>query len=166
MQDEQGTEIAGLHIRPRKRLAVWLALGAWAVAAYLIGGWAAQDMRFRVNDLGAIPGAGTIMRDADGVFYHVNTQRKARAIYPSLDPPGYTDECLDCSIVTGEQLAQTQDFCVSSTPAELPELRFEVPCQTWGPIDEAQKIAGFVVFITPLLIGWAAGAVLRRIARA
>jgi len=140
--------------RSKQRSVIMLLLCAWGVAAYMIGGWVARDMRFRINDLSSIPGAGYIMRDPDGVFYHVNTAGRARAVFPKLESPGYAEECLDCTLVTGEQLSQTNQFCASSTRQELPHVRFEIPCETWGPIGEGQKIAGFLVFVTPLLLYW------------
>lgn len=135
-----------------RRLLFWGLLAIWAVVSYVIGERLAEDMRFRVNDFSVIPGAGLVMRDAAGVFYHVNTEGRARAIFPDLAPPVYQQECLDCTLVTGEQLSQTNDFCASGRRSELPELRFEIPCQTWAPIGEGHKVMAFVVFVLPLVL--------------
>lgn len=162
------TEPSGITHRrpsPHGRWITWGLLAAWGVGAYYLGGLVSYDMRFRVNDIEAVPNAGLIMRDPEGVFYHVNAAQKARAIFPVLAPPQYTDECFECMLVTGEQLSQTNDFCISSTYKELPKLRFEIPCETWGPINDGQKIVGFMIFLVPLLAWWILRGIARRYVR-
>lgn len=154
---------AELQARARRRMVLWTLLGVWGIVAYVLGGRLSVDMRFRVNDLSTIPGAGLVQRDADGVFYHVRPDGKARAIFPSLETPGYTQECLDCTLVTGEQMSQTNDFCISGKRSELPKLAFEIPCHTWGPIGEGQKVMGFVLFIVPIAMLLLIRSVLRKL---
>lgn len=134
----------------RGRLLIWAGLAVWALVAAELGQHLARDMRFRVNDLSVIPGAGLISRDPSGVFYHVNNEGKARAIYPTLAPPVYQYDCLDCALVTGEQMSATNDFCASGREAELPDLQFEIPCRTWAPIGEGAKVMGFAVWFAPV----------------
>lgn len=65
----------------RHRQIFWTLVVLWGIVAYFAGDWLADNMRFRVNDLNAISGAGQISRDAEGIYYHVNNANKARAIY-------------------------------------------------------------------------------------
>lgn len=137
----------------RKRRIFWTLVLLWGIASYFIGPWLAQDMRFRVNDLSVIPGAGYIARDPEGIYYHVNPAGKARAIFPTLEAPIYRYECLDCTLVTGEQMSQINVFCASAERATLPELQFEIPCRTWAPQFDLPNFLTFAVFLVPL-IGW------------
>jgi hypothetical protein len=97
------------------------------------------------------------MRDRDGTFYHVNSSARAKAIFPQdiaeqMSGMAYTQECLDCSLVTGEQLAQSNEFCGSATPAELPNINWEVPCSSWAVIGDGKRILWIGIFATPLLL--------------
>lgn len=130
----------------------WIGALIWAPIALVIGDRIAQQTQFRINDLEAIPGAGSIQRDFEGNFYHVNSAGLARRIYPKLDPPVYAMPCLDCRLVTGEQLAQTNEFCAVGVPRELPRIDFQVPCRTWALIGDGAKLMAFLVFIAPLLL--------------
>lgn len=145
------------------RLLFWLLLAGWAAISWQLTDVPARAMRSRINDLSVIPGAGLIMRDPTGVFYHVNNAGRARAIFPELAPPVYDEVCLDCTLVTGEQLSQTNDFCIAGTQKSLPRLEFELPCHTWAPLGEGHKVMAFGMFIVPLLVFWAVRAVLQRV---
>lgn len=134
------------HVR---RLFI-IAMLIWAPFAVVIGDRWADSVTFRINDLSSIPGTGTIQRDSEGVFYHVNSDGRARAVFPKLDPPLYAEECLDCRLVTGEQLSQTNEFCAVGVRTELPQLEFQQPCRTWAVISDASKVMAFLVFIMPL----------------
>ena len=105
------------------RLLFWLLLAGWAAISWQLTDVPARAMRSRINDLSEIPGAGLIMRDPTGVFYHVNNAGRARAIFPELAPPVYDEVCLDCTLVTGEQLSQTNEFCIAGSQKSLPPLR-------------------------------------------
>lgn len=151
MTDQPITE-ADILKADRKRRLFWGIVVIWAVAAWFIGQALAERMRFRINDLSVIPGAGYIMRDQDGTFYHVNTEFKSRAIFPNLEPPVYQTDCVDCALVTGEQMSTTNEFCASARLDELPNLDFELPCKTWAPMGDGQRVIAFVVFIVPLVL--------------
>lgn len=136
----------------RHRQIFWTLVVLWGIVAYFAGDWLADNMRFRVNDLNAISGAGQISRDAEGIYYHVNNANKARAIYPDLAPPTYAYDCLDCRRVTSEQITQITQFCATAQNDSLPELTFEVPCRTWAPQHDLAKFMSFAVFLVPLLL--------------
>lgn len=144
------------------RLLFWVLLVAWAGISWKVSGPLSDSMRSRINDLSVIPGAGQIMRDPSGVFYHINSAGRARAIYPELAPPVYQEVCLDCSLVTGEQLSQTNDFCISGIKKNLPQLQFEIPCRTWAPLGEGHNVLAFGIFVVPLLGFWILRTILQR----
>lgn len=146
------TAEADLRAAERRRRTFWAVVLVWALASWFIGLSLSDRMRFRVNNLDAVPGSGHIMRDQEGAFFHVNQQNKARQIYPELEAPVYQQECIDCSLVTGEQMSRTNDFCASATKAQLPSLDFETPCRTWAPMGDGERIMAFVVFIVPLVL--------------
>jgi len=144
------------------RLIFWLALTGWGYASWFLATPIAANMRERINDLSVVPGAGVIMRDPEGIFYHVNTEGQSRAIFPELAPPVYQQACLDCTLVTGEQLSQTNDFCITGIPKHLPQLDFEIPCHTWAPQGTGRRVISFGLFIAPLLLFWALRALLQK----
>lgn len=145
--------------RKLDRRLYWSAVAGWAIASWLIGDVLSQHMKWRINELSAVPGAGMIRRDAEGVFYYVSGDDKATPIFRpdannrTSDSEAQTAQsgCLDCTLVTGEQLAQTNDFCAAGVSAELPKIEFEVPCKSWAPINEGPKVMGTVIFLVPLL---------------
>ncbi len=151
IQVQENTEVI-VRRRTRRRAVGWAIVLVWAAVCYQLGLLASDHMRFRVNDLSVIPGAGTIMRDADGVYYHVKNNGMAREIYPDLASADYNKPCYECALVTGEQMSQTNAFCASSTKSELPALDFELPCETWAPLGELHKAVGFAIFIIPLIL--------------
>lgn len=144
------------------RLLYWCVLGGWAFASWVLAAPVSQNVRERINDLSVVPGAGIVMRDAEGVFYHVNPEGKARAIYPELAPPLYAEACYDCTLVTGEQLSQTNDFCITGEPRTLPQLDFEIPCHTWAPQGTGRRVIAFGLFAVPLFAFWVLRALLQR----
>ncbi len=129
----------------------WLTALIWGPIAFVLGDRLAEDTTFRINDLESIPGAGTVQRDFAGNFYHVNEDGYARKVYPQLDPPIYAEECFECRLVTGEQMAQTNDFCAVGKRSELPRVHFQLPCKTWAVISDGTKAMAFLVFIAPLI---------------
>lgn len=133
-----------------KRL-YWAILLGWAVICYFVGQVVSQDMKFRINDLSAFPGAGMVMRDAEGSYFHVNDLGQARAIFPKLED-GYTNRCLDCVLVTGEKLAETNQFCAAGTKTGLPSVNFEVPCRSWAIIDDGSKVVAVTLFLVPVFL--------------
>ncbi len=133
------------------RLIFWGLLVVWGYASWHLAEPIAFHMRERINDLTVVPGAGIIQRDAEGVFYHVNMAGKARPIFPELGPPNYQEACYDCQLVTGEQLSQTNDFCITGIPESLPKLDFEIPCRTWAPQGTSRRVVAFGLFVAPLL---------------
>jgi len=137
--------------KSQARLVYWLLVLAWGLIALQIGDRIADEMKFRINDLSAIPGAGLVMRDSEGTFFHINDQGLARAIYPTLGPSTYQSECLDCALVTGEQLSQTNQFCASAVRKSLPALDFELPCQTWAVMGDGGNVITVSLFLLPLL---------------
>lgn len=155
-----------------RRRVFWLLVAIWAGASWFIGERLADDMRFRVNNLAAIPGAGLIGRDPEGNFHHIRADGRSRVIFRSTDPkrqpdaPAYLGTCVDCAIVSGEQMSQTNEFCASGIRRELPELRFENPCRTWAPMGEGHRVMWFVVFALPLLLIPIGRALLRPMRRA
>jgi len=157
----------------RLRPVIWLALVVWAIACWFIGDKLSYDHKYRINDLESIPGAGTIQRDAEGTFYHVRGDKMARSIFQVTDsgevevgPPVYAQPCYDCRLVSGEQLAATNDFCATGRRSRLPLIDFEAPCKTWATIDSGRKVMAAVVFFVPLLllvlIRWIAAGVFKR----
>lgn len=141
-----------------KRRILIIAMFIWAPFAVVIGDRWADTVTFRINNLASIPGAGTIQRDSEGVFHHVNEDGRSRAVFPELDPPLYAEECLDCRLVTGEQLSQTNEFCAVGVRTQLPVIDFQLPCRTWAVISDATKVMSFLVFILPfgalMLLRW------------
>ncbi|MAY26535.1 MAG: hypothetical protein Q8L99_03220 [Polycyclovorans sp.] len=136
----------------RGRQIFWTLVALWGIVAYFAGDWLAQDMRFRVNDLAAISGAGYIARDAEGIYYHINNRSKARAIYPELREPVYDYDCFDCKRVNSDQLTQINQFCATAQKDTLPQLDFEVPCSTWAPQHDLTKFLSFAIFLVPLML--------------
>lgn len=136
----------------RGRQIFWTLVVLWGIVAYFAGDWLAEDMRFRVNDLGVISGAGYIARDAEGVYFHINNRSKARAIYPELGPAVYDYDCFDCKRVNSDQLTQITQFCATAQHDTLPKLDFEVPCSTWAPQHDLTKFLSFAVFLVPLML--------------
>jgi hypothetical protein len=143
------------------RRIYWALLLVWGLASVAIADRLAETMKFRINDLSVIPGAGMIMRDPEGTFFHVNSASKARAIYPELEA-SYHRECLDCSLVTGEQMSQTNDFCAAGVKSKLPKIDFELPCQSWAVMGDGTKVVAITLFLVPVLL-WP---MLRALARA
>lgn len=166
MNAEQSRSAVKAHLRSRGfalgRLLFWGLLAIWAAISWKVSGPLSDNMRSRINDLSVIPGAGLVMRDPTGIFYHVNNAGRARAIFPELAPPVYREICLDCTLVTGEQLSQTNDFCIAGTKKNLPNLQFEIPCRTWAPLGEGHNVLAFGIFLGPLLLFWMLRAVLQR----
>lgn len=157
----QPTE-ADLRAAERSRRIFWIIVVGWAAASWMLGQHLSERMRFRINDLASVPGAGYIMRDMEGTFYHVNPDGKARAIYPEVEDPLYQADCTDCMLVTGEQMSQTNDFCASATKDQLPNLNFEQPCKTWAPMGDGQKVMAFIIFMVPLMLYPIARAIIER----
>jgi len=143
-----------------QRRIYWALVLVWAVISFTLADRMADGMKFRINDLSVIPGAGMIMRDTEGGFFHVNQDGKARMIFPELGA-GYRDQCLDCTLVTGEQMSQTNEFCAAGVRTQLPKLDFELPCQSWAVIGDGPKVVAVTLFLVPLLL-WP---LLRAIAR-
>lgn len=133
------------------RRLYWVSLLLWAVASILIADRVADHMQFRINDLSVIPGAGMVMRDPEGTFFHVNASGKARAIYPVLET-SYRQSCLDCVLVTGEQMAQTNNFCASGVRTQLPKIDFEQPCASWAVIGDGPTVVAVTLFLLPVLL--------------
>lgn len=133
------------------RRVYWLLVFAWGVIALQLGDRIADEMKFRINDLSAIPGAGLVMRDSEGTFFHINEAGKARQIYPTLAPNEHKEECLDCALVTGEQLSQTNQFCASAVRKLLPAIEFELPCKTWAVMGDGNNVVTVSLFLLPLL---------------
>ncbi len=137
--------------RLHARRLYWGLLLVWAVAAYFVGGFVSEDMKFRINNLSGIPGAGMVMRNIEGEYFHVNDLGQARLIYPTL-AEGYSGRCLDCVLVTGEKLAATSDFCAAGVKRSLPAVSFEVPCRSWAVIDDGAKVVSVTLFLIPVLL--------------
>lgn len=151
---------------PTKRLSArriyWIGVAVWALFAALIGDRVAQGMKFRVNDLSVIPGAGMVMRDPEGTFFHVDSLGRSRSVFPELGPAEHKELCLDCVLVTGEQLSKTNEFCASGVRNSLPKLEFELPCHSWAVMGDGPKVVSVTLFLIPILL-WP---VLRAVARA
>jgi hypothetical protein len=133
------------------RRLYWGMVIVWALVSLIIADRVSDHMKFRINDLAAVPGAGMVMRDAEGTFYHVNAAGKARAVYPELEGD-YRRDCLDCVLVTGEQMSQTNDFCAAGIRTQLPKVVFEKPCASWAVISDGTKVVWVTLFLVPLLI--------------
>lgn len=133
------------------RRVYWILVLVWGVIAVQISDRVADEMKFRINDLSAIAGAGLVMRDSEGTFFHINDRGLARQIYPTLAANEYKEVCLDCVLVTGEQLSQTNQFCASSLRKELPAIEFELPCQTWAVMGDGDNVVTVSLFLLPLL---------------
>jgi len=136
---------------PARRI-YWLCVLIWGFASLVLGDRMAENMKFRVNDLSVIPGAGMVMRDVEGTFYHVAGDGRARAIYPTLAPDYSAAACLDCVLVTGEQLSQTNDFCAAGVRSLLPRLDFELPCRSWAVLSDGPKVVSVTLFLVPILL--------------
>lgn len=147
-----------------KRL-YWGLLLAWAVVCFFAGERLSQDMKFRINDLSSIQGAGMVMRDVEGSYFHVNYLGQARAIYPDL-AAGYGSKCLDCVLVTGEKLAETSRFCAAGVKSKLPAVDFEVPCRSWAVMDDGSKVVAVTLFLIPVLLWPLLRAILKVVAGA
>lgn len=145
-----------------RRWWLWLALGAWAAVAYPISAPIAERQRFRVNDLSVISGAGEVLRSQDGTLYHLDASGQTRAVYPSPKSEPEPVPCLDCSVVSGVQLSRTNVLCMSSTAAELPAVRFEVPCRTWMPRSDVRGVIAALVFALPVLCVFILWGLIRR----
>jgi len=133
------------------RRIYWTLVLLWGVASVLIADRMSENMKFRVNDLSVIPGAGMVMRDPEGVFYHVDSSGKARAVYPKQEASS-RQLCLDCVLVTGEQMSQTNDFCAAGVRSQLPKLEFELPCQSWAVMGDGTKVVAVTLFLVPVLL--------------
>ena len=145
------------------RRLYWGFILVWGVLSVLVADRVADDMKFRINDLAIIPGAGMVMRDPEGTFFHVNAAGKARAIYPKdVAETSYRQQCLDCVLVTGEQMSETNDFCAAGVRKQLPNIEFELPCQSWAVMGDGTKVVAVTLFLVPILL-WP---MLRAIARA
>lgn len=139
-----------------RSVVVALAILLWIPGAYLLSSQAHKGMKFRVNDLNEIKGAGAIMRNAAGDYYHVlNPSSNApdgRKIFPKLAPPLYNYKCLDCSLVSNVQLSRMREFCVAGIPNQMPNLIFENPCKSSIPLGKSEKTMWGIFFIVPLII--------------
>lgn len=124
----------------------------WGVVAFFISDHVADDMKFRINDLSVIYGAGQVMRDDEGKYFHVNADGKARQIFPVLEPPVYENLCLNCTLVTGETLAQNRDFCAAGVRSQLPRIDFELPCKSWAVMGDGAKVVAVTLFLVPVLL--------------
>lgn len=133
------------------RRVYWILVLVWGVVAVQIGDRVADEMKFRINDLSAIAGAGLVMRDSEGTFFHIDDRGLARQIYPTLATGKHREQCLDCVLVTGEQLSQTNQFCASGVRKALPTIEFELPCQTWAVMGDGDSIVTVSLFLLPLL---------------
>lgn len=134
------------------RRVYWVCVLIWAFASAVLGDKMAETMKFRVNDLSVIPGAGMVMRDVEGTFYHVTSDGRARAIFPQLADDYSAAACLDCVLVTGEQLSQTNEFCAAGVRSQLPKLGFELPCRSWAVLGDGPKVVSVTLFLIPLLL--------------
>lgn len=134
------------------RRIYWLCVLIWGFASAVLGDRLAETMKFRINDLSVIPGAGMVMRDVEGVFYHVTGDGRARAVYPELASSYSSSACLDCVLVTGEQLSQTNDFCAAGVRSTLPRLEFELPCRSWAVLSDGPKVVSVTLFLVPILL--------------
>lgn len=143
--------IAPTRKKLTSRRIYWSLVLVWGVAAILIADRLSEQMKFRVNDLSVIPGAGMVMRDPEGVFFHVNSAGKARSVYPELGKD-YKQQCLDCTLVTGEQLSQTNTFCAAGVRSKLPNLIFELPCKSWAVMGDGTKVVAVTLFLVPLVL--------------
>lgn len=139
-----------------RTLVTWLVILAWIPMSYVIAGHVYKGMKFRVNDLSEISGAGAIMRDAEGNYYHVinpsSDTPDGRKIFPELSPPIYDYLCLDCSMVSNVQLSRTREFCVAGIPNQLPKLIFENPCKSSIPMGKSHNTIWALFFIVPIVI--------------
>ena len=147
---------------------LWLLAIIWLPCSFLLGDFYADKLKFRINDFSAVPGIGTVQRDQDGVFYHVNAQNEARPIFSigsdgslSVTAPIYAGECLDCNLVSGAQLSQTNDFCAVGYRTELPKVSWEAPCETWATLGNGTRTMTGVFFFAPIIIFFLTRMVLR-----
>jgi hypothetical protein len=138
--------------RLNSRRIYWAMVIVWGLVSLVISDRLADDMKFRINDLSTIYGAGQVMRDNEGTFYHVNSTGKARRIFPVLEGPVYKELCLDCTLVTGEQLAQVREFCAAGVRTQLPAIDFELPCKSWAVMGDGTKVVGVTLFLVPILL--------------
>jgi len=149
---------ANIHNELLSKRLFWLTVFIWGVVSYFLGTQLAQGMNWRINDLAAVPGAGVVERDSEGVYYLVQSNGRASAIFTpkreDSEPStlALNGQCLDCTLVTGDQLAQTNEFCAAGTLKELPRIHFEIPCRSWAPISEGPKVVSVVLFIVPILV--------------
>lgn len=135
------------------RRIYWLLVLIWGMVSIVLGGRVAEGMKFRINDLSVIAGAGMVMRDAEGVFYHVNNDGRARPVYPELAAATeYKELCLDCNLVTGEQLSQTNNFCAAGIKNALPKIDFELPCKSWAVMSDGPKVVSVTLFLIPVML--------------
>lgn len=138
--------------RLNARRIYWAMVIIWGLIALVISDRLADNMKFRINDLSTIYGAGQVMRDNEGNFYHVNPAGKARKVFPTLEAPVYKDLCLDCTLVTGEQLSQVREFCAAGIRTQLPRIDFELPCKSWAVMGDGTKVVGVTLFLVPILL--------------
>lgn len=143
--------IAPARSKLTARRIYWGLVLLWGLVSIAIADRLADHMKFRINDLSVIPGAGMIMRDPEGTFFHVNSAGKSRAIFPEL-ARDYRQPCLDCVLVTGEQMAQTNNFCAAGVRTTLPKIDFELPCQSWAVMGDGTKVVAITLFLVPLLL--------------
>jgi len=143
--------IAPARSKLTARRLYWGLVLLWGVVSVVVADRLSDHMKFRINDLSVIPGAGMVMRDPEGTFFHVNSTGKARAVYPTQET-SYRNLCLDCVLVTGEQMSQTNDFCASGVRSKLPKIDFELPCSSWAVMGDGTKVVAVTLFLVPLLL--------------
>ena len=138
-----------------KVLAILAIIALWIPASFIIASYTHYGMKFRINDLSAIEGGGTVYRDSEGNYYHARDSDSpaplARMIYPRL-ASGYDHRCLTCARVSNEQLGRMREFCVAGIANKLPELIFENPCRSSIPLGQARKTISGIIFILPFVV--------------
>ncbi len=148
---QMSTPQQSLFARLAAKRLYWSLLLLWGIVCFFAGDRLAQDMKFRINDLSSVQGAGMVMRDVEGAYFHVNYLGEARQIYPDLSPE-YNERCLDCVLVTGEKLAEISQFCAAGIESKLPAIQFEVPCRSWAIMDDGSKVVSVTLFLLPVLL--------------
>lgn len=143
--------IAPARSKLTARRIYWSLVLVWGLVSVVVADRLADHMKFRINDLSVIPGAGMVMRDPEGTFFHVNASGKSKPVYPDLGTE-YKNLCLDCVLVTGEQLAQTNTFCAAGVRSSLPAIEFQQPCQSWAVMGDGTKVVAITLFLVPLLL--------------
>lgn len=129
------------------------AAGAWWGSGSLV-----SQYEFRINNLDALPGVGSIQRSPGGDVYHVLVDGSARAVYPELGPPSYFNQCIDCRVLRENQISATDDYCAVGSRDALPAIDFETPCATSVTIDNGRSAIALGLFAIPaVLLGIVAG---------